>query len=88
MSEKGSARNGGGHHGRVGKRGNLVPEIRSGNDGARNHSLTEALSFADTHKRHSDGGMVVHELPIITEMNAQITQAVSRNIFGEMIFTP
>ena len=30
--------------------------------------------------------MVVHELPIITEMNAQITQAVSRNIFGEMIY--
>ena len=32
--------------------------------------------------------MVVHELPIITEMKAQIIHAVTRKIFGEMICTP
>ena len=32
--------------------------------------------------------MVVHELPIITEMKAQIAHAVRRKIFGDMICTP
>ena len=32
--------------------------------------------------------IVVHELPTMTETSAQITQAVSRNIFGLMILTP
>ena len=32
--------------------------------------------------------MAVHELPIITDTRAQMRQAVTRKIFGEMIFTP
>ena len=32
--------------------------------------------------------IVVHELPVITDTSAQITQADSRNTFGEMIFRP
>ena len=32
--------------------------------------------------------MVVQELPIMTETMAHITQAVTRNIFGDMICTP
>ena len=32
--------------------------------------------------------MVVQELPVITDTNAQMTQAVRRNTFGLMIFTP
>ena len=32
--------------------------------------------------------MVVHELPIITDTRAQMRQAVTRKILGEMIFTP
>ena len=32
--------------------------------------------------------IVVHELPTVTETNAQITHAVRRNTFGLMILTP
>ena len=32
--------------------------------------------------------MVVHELPIITDMNAQMMHAVTRKILGEIICTP
>ena len=32
--------------------------------------------------------MVVHELPIITEMKAQIIHAVTRKTLGEIIWTP
>ena len=32
--------------------------------------------------------IVVHELPTISDTSAQITQADSRNTFGEMIFSP
>ena len=32
--------------------------------------------------------IVVHELPVIRETNAQMTVALTRNSFGEIAFTP
>ena len=48
---KGRSHDRGVRHGR-----NLIPEVRSGNDGAGNDSVAESFGPADAQQRHADGG--------------------------------
>lgn len=88
MTEEGRVRDGCRQYGRFGQGRNLIAEIGTGDDSSRNQPSSNPCAFPMPMRAIPMVAIVVHELPVITEINTQIIQADVRKKLGWIICIP